>query len=48
MNKKMYNAPTLREVAAMHDWSFMVSGIDLGQPFGNENIGDSGETIEWD
>ena len=48
MNKQTYKTPTIREVATMHDWNFMVSAIDLGHPFENENIGDSGETIEWD
>ena len=48
MNKKSYKTPTIREVAARYDQSFMVSAIDLGHPFENENIGDSGETIEWD
>ena len=47
MNKQFYTAPSLRE-KEIHVWSALCSAVDLSNPLGNEEIGDSGETIEWE
>ncbi len=47
MNKKSYITPSLREKEILL-WTGLCSGIDLSNPLGNEDIGDSGETIEWE
>ena len=47
MNKKFYTTPSLRE-KDIQVWSALCSAIDLSTPIGSEDIGDSGNSIEWE
>ena len=47
MNKKSYITPSLREKEILL-WSALCSGIDLSNPLATEEIGDSGQSIEWE
>ena len=48
MTKKPYNSPLLREKELQVWTAICGSPVDLNQPIQNEDIGDSGETIEWE
>lgn len=47
MNKKSYTSPSLRE-KEIQVWTALCSAIDLSSALGSENIGDSGNVIEWE
>ena len=48
MTKKTYITPLLREKEFVAWAAFCGSPLDLSKPISNEDIGDSGEIIEWD